>query len=104
MNGQEASENVKKEQLNMAKYDPNKFISAISKKMAGRVPVCPYCGGQKFTTTGNVAAILIGDDTSNLNLGPHIPSGMLICENCGHIEFFALGSLGLMEKEKPNNE
>ena len=21
-----------------------------------------------------------------------------------HIEFFALGSLGLMEKEKPNNE
>ena len=32
MNGQEASENVKKEQLNMAKYDPNQFISAISKK------------------------------------------------------------------------
>ena len=30
MNGQEASENVKKEQLNMAKYDPNQFISAIS--------------------------------------------------------------------------
>lgn len=89
----------------MAKYNPDQFIGAISKKLrGGLVPSCPYCGGQKFTTTGNVAAILIGDDTSGLNLGPHIPSGMLICENCGHIEFFALGSLGLMEKEKTNNE
>lgn len=89
----------------MAKYDPNSFINAISKKMMGRdIPVCPYCGGQKYTTTGNVAAILIGDDTSNLNLGPHIPSGMMICESCGHIEFFALGSLGLMDKEEHKDE
>lgn len=86
----------------MAKYNPNIFIDAIKKKMSKEVPQCPYCGGNKFTTTENVAEILIGDDISNLSLGPHIPSGMLICEKCGHIEFFALGALGLME-EKPNN-
>lgn len=89
----------------MSKYNPDNFIDAISQKMIGRnVPACPYCGEQKFTTTGNVAAILIGEDTANLNLGPHIPSGMIICENCGHIEFFALGSLGLMDKEEPQDE
>lgn len=84
----------------MAKYNPDEFIKAISQKMNGRpVPSCPFCGGQRYTTTGNVASILIGDDIGDLNLGPHIPSGMLICEKCGHIDFFALGSLGLMNKE-----
>lgn len=84
----------------MSKYDSNLFIQAIINKLGDRpIPVCPFCGGQKYTTTNNLAAILIGDDVENLSLGPHIPSGMLICENCGHIDFFALGSLGLMEKE-----
>lgn len=86
----------------MSKYNPSIFIDAIKKKMINGLPPCPYCGGKKFTTTENVAEILIGDDISNLSLGSHIPSGMLICEKCGHIEFFALGALGLME-EKPNN-
>lgn len=88
----------------MAKYNPDDFIKAVSKKMNGKtVPTCPYCGGKKYTSTRNVAAILIGDDTENLNLGPHIPSGMIICESCGHIEFFALGALGLMSKEESDN-
>ena len=81
----------------MNKYNPNKFITAIQKKLNGRdVPNCPYCGGEKFTSTDKFATILIGDEINNLNLGPTIPSGMLVCENCGHIEFFALGSLGLL--------
>ena len=43
------------------------------------------------------AAILIGEDMSSINIGPHIPSGMIICEYCGHIDFFALGVLGLVK-------
>ena len=82
----------------MAKYDSNAFIRAISEKVNNNAfPSCPYCGGNKFTSTNNVAAIIIGEDTSNINLGPHIPSGMIICEKCGHIDFFALGALGLMK-------
>ena len=35
--------------------------------MNGRpVPSCPFCGGQRYTTTGNVASILIGDDMSKI--------------------------------------
>ena len=84
----------------MSKYNPNEFIAALGKKMNGReIPNCPYCGGDKFTTTQNFATILIGYDTNNINLGPSIPAGMVICENCGHMEFFAMGPLGLLQTE-----
>lgn len=90
----------------MSKYDPNEFIKALSKKAGGRsVPQCPYCGGNKFSTTQMIASIISGDNLEGINLGSSIPSGMVICQNCGHIEFFALGALGLLKgKEAPNDE
>lgn len=90
----------------MNKYEPIKFISKLGEKVKGRdIPNCPYCGGEKFTTTEKFATILIGEDLENVNLGPSIPTGMLICENCGHVEFFALGSLGMLKrKEEPEDE
>ena len=82
----------------MSKYNPNDFIKALEQKMQERsIPNCPYCGGSKFTTTQNFATILIGEDTENISLGPNIPTGMIICENCGHMEFFAMGALGLLK-------
>ena len=87
----------------MNKYNPKEFIAALGKKMNGRkIPNCPYCGGDKFTTTQSFATILTGDDTKNINLGPNIPAGMVICENCGHMEFFAMGALGLLKAEEHN--
>lgn len=84
----------------MAKYNPQKFIDAVnSREKKDKDYCCPFCGGEKFTTTNNLAAIIIGDDINNINLGPHIPSGMVICEKCGHIDFFALGVLGLLEED-----
>lgn len=88
----------------MKKYNNQDFLKAITQKMGGnRVPQCPYCGGQKFTTPEQFASIIIGEDLSGINLGPNIPAGMVICEKCGHIEFFALGLMGLLPKEEPNN-
>lgn len=70
----------------MSKYNPKDFIAAIGSKMnKHRFPDCPYCGGNKFTTTQSFATILIGDDTKNISLGPNIPAGVVVCENCGHI-------------------
>ena len=89
----------------MSKYNPDDFIKAFNQKMNGRpLPECPYCGGSKFTTTPNFATILIGEDTQNVSLGPNIPAGMVICENCGHMEFFAMGSLGLLERKEGTND
>ena len=85
----------------MSKYDSKEFISKFTKRMNGRdIPSCRFCGGQRFTSTDKLATILIGDDLNSISIGPSIPSGMIVCENCGHIEFFALGALGLLSKKE----
>ena len=84
----------------MSKYSPNKFIAALEQKINGHAfPACPSGGAQQVTTTQRIATILIAADTKNINLGPNIPAGMVICEKCGHIEFFAMGPLGLLNTE-----
>lgn len=90
----------------MNKYDPKKFIKEVSNKIENNKTIrCPYCGGLNFTSTEYIASIIIGQDMSGLSIGPTLPSGMLICENCGHIDFFALGPLGLLNnKAEDGNE
>ena len=89
----------------MAEYKPEEFINAINKKMLNnKMRACPFCGGEKFTTTGDVAAIVVGKDTNVFELGPIISSGMIICEKCGHIDFFALSALGLAKEGDPIDE
>lgn len=90
----------------MHKYNSQKFVEAMNEKMSGRgIPACDYCGGIQFTTTDKLSNIIIGDELDSVSLGPTIPAGMIICENCGHIEFFALGALGLLQAEvSKNNE
>lgn len=78
-------------------YNPQAFIKTISQKTEGKNIICPVCGGTKFTSTEYLSSVLIGTDTKDLNLGPTIPAGMLICQKCGHIDFFALGALGLLD-------
>ena len=83
----------------MKKYNSNTFINALVAKTNGRgIPICPYCGGNQFTSTDKLASVFIGDELDGINLGPTIPAGMVICENCGHLELFALGALGLLAK------
>ena len=81
----------------MNKYDSEKFVSALTEKVnSNGLPRCPYCGADKFTTTKEYGSLLINDDLDGLNIGPSIPMGLLVCMNCGHIELFALGALGLL--------
>lgn len=79
----------------MNKYDSNAFVQAFSKKVNKQL-ACPICGGEKFMTNGNYyASIITGEDLDAIGLENSISAGMLICQNCGHIELFALGVLGL---------
>lgn len=84
----------------MSKYNPNLFIAEIENRINnGRVPQCRFCGGNRFTTTDSMATILIGKELNAVSIGPSVPAGMIVCEKCGHIDFFALGALGLLQKE-----
>ncbi len=87
----------------MNNYNPNKFIDKIGTKINSRTIVCPYCGGVKFTTTDSMSNILLSKDLTALNIGPTMPCGMIICENCGHVDFFALGILDLLQKTENSN-
>lgn len=87
----------------MSQYNPQEFINALIRKAPGKQLVCPYCQGTHFTSTEDFATILIGKDLSSIHLGSSIPSGMAICQTCGHIDFFALGALGLLEKKEESN-
>lgn len=85
-------------------YDPKEFKNILDKRIGEKKVKCPFCGGERFTTTDHLAAIMISQDKSNISLGPCIPAGMLICTNCGHIDFFSLGVLGLLNKDKQNDD
>ena len=89
----------------MRKYEPDRFIAAFKKAIGTRPsPACPFCGKRQYTTTDKMASVLIGNDLDGVSIGPTIPSGMLICENCGHIDFFALGVLGLLDGEDEKHD
>lgn len=85
------------------KYESQKFITAIKGKVGEKRLTCPYCSGSQFTTTEDFAAVLIGKDFSSINIGLSIPSGMIICQKCGHIDFFALGVLDLLKNKEEEN-
>ena len=87
----------------MRTYNPQSFINALQQKAPRMNLVCPYCQGNQFTTTEDLASIIIGKELASINLGSSIPAGMIICQKCGHIDFFALGALGLLEKKGEND-
>ena len=87
----------------MKKFNTDDYINKLSKLLKnGNFPVCPYCGGNNFTTTQNFASIIASNDFDGINISTSIPCGMIICQKCGHIEFFALGALGLIPPKEVN--
>ena len=81
-------------------YDSSKFAAKLIERLSNKpLPKCPFCGGLKYTSTKVFATLPITDNFHSLALGPRIPAGLLICENCGHIEMFALGALSLLPPE-----
>lgn len=86
------------------KYDSNEFWRRLREKLdENGLRPCPVCGGMDLMIPESMGAILITQDFSNLNNGadvPNVPVGMVYCKNCGHVEFFALGALGLLPQDK----
>ena len=85
----------------MQRFDVRKFLETMDERTKGReIPACPFCGSSDFSTSSTVAHIIVNENVGDRGLGKGIPSGMIICKNCGHIDFFALGALGLLHREE----
>lgn len=86
--------------MQMGKYNSDDFLGRLNRKIgSNRFSPCPFCGSRDFSSVDKLASVLIGDDVDSLNLGPSIPCGMVICQKCGYVNLFALGVLGMLNKE-----
>lgn len=83
----------------MNNFDQRKFLEELNKIRKNKIPNCSFCGGNSFTIPEEICSVILSKSLNSMQLGVSMPSGMLICSRCGHIEFFALGALGLLPKE-----
>ena len=89
----------------MKTFESKQFLARMQERTKERgIPSCPFCGSQKFSTTSTVAKILMSESVDGITIGPNIPAGTIVCANCGHIEFFAIGVLGMLESAEKGGE
>lgn len=75
------------------------IVKALSQRVSSIV--CPICHQSKYSFVDGYTIDPVQDDYKAVQLGGKIiPSVMLVCNNCGHIDRFSLGVLGLMDKEE----
>ena len=75
----------------------------IAKVMSERVGhfVCPICHQSRYTFVDGYTIDPVQDDYKAMQIGGKIiPSILLVCNNCGHIDRFSLGVLGLMDMKE----
>ena len=88
-------------------YSPSQFKNALLKKLKNHIPSCTICGHNQFTMTNDFVSHFCQNTYGTISIGKNVPTGFIICNNCGHIEFFSLGVLGLLnadDKGDCNNE
>lgn len=79
------------------------IINALSQRVGSFV--CPICHQSKYTFVDGYTVDAVREDYKAILLGGRlIPSVMLVCNNCGHIDRFSLGVLGLLEQGEQQQE
>ena len=62
---------------------------------------CELCDQNSWSVVDKAIALNITDLSGGVRIPPpQIPTGAIICNNCGNVRFFALGVLDLLPKEK----
>ncbi len=80
----------------MDELKKKQIIEALSKRVESFV--CPICHQSKYSFVDGYSVDIIQQQYKGLQLGGRImPKVTLVCNNCGHIDSFSLGVLGLME-------
>lgn len=87
----------------MDKETKRQIINALSKRVESFV--CPMCHQSKYSFVDGYTVDAVQEDYKNIQLGGRlIPSVMLVCNNCGHIDRFSLGVLGLIDQSEQQQE
>ena len=79
------------------------IINELNKRVQSFI--CPICHQAKYSFLDGYTVDPLQNNYKNLELGGKvIPSVMIVCNNCGHLDRFSLGVLGLLEKENNTEE
>lgn len=78
--------------------DPNEIIKKLTEKNF-LAYTCPVCGKRNFSCQPSIATILLSSDIHAIQFGTYLPSAVVVCNSCGHLEFFSLQQLGINIKE-----
>lgn len=86
----------------MDELKKKQIIDALSKRVDSFV--CPICHQAKYSFVDGFSLDIIQQQYKVLQIGGRImPKVTLVCNNCGHIDNFSLGVLGLMEDNVENS-
>ena len=85
------------------KFDSQQALRILRERGIGRY-TCIVCSGREFELHNEVTTLNVTDDVSSIRLGTYIPAAALICKNCGNIQLFALGTLGMMNADDGDGE
>jgi ribosomal protein L37E len=81
------------------KIDIEAFRKKVQEELTrrGALKPCARCGNETFGIHEAYTSFHIQKDSGVLSLGgPAVPAVMIVCNNCGNINFHALGAIGLM--------
>lgn len=93
------------EKVKKAGYDGDAFLSVLTSRLShGQFHPCPCCGGREFYSGPQYTPLLVSENFGGVQLTRSMPAGTVICKKCGHIEFFALGALGLLPAKEDVKE
>lgn len=72
-----------------------KLINALKER--GANVICEVCGRNNWAVIDQAVSIQVTDLSGSWQIPPpQIPSGGLVCNNCGNIRLFALAALGML--------
>lgn len=76
----------------------SEIINELNKRVQGFI--CPICHQAKYSFLEGYTVDPLQNDFKSLELGGNmIPSVMIVCNNCGHLDRFSLGVLGFLDKK-----
>lgn len=83
------------------KYRVSDFASSLSKRIK-HPPKCPFCDHANFTVSDSFTQLIAQKAGDGIELGQSIPCAVVICNHCGYVALFALGTYGLIPGHEVN--
>ena len=81
----------------------NAIIARLKER--GAPKSCPMCGKGQWSLMGGYFIHSLQTQLDGLVLGgKSVPAAIIICNHCGFISQHALGTLGLLAREKDNSK